>query len=86
MKQKLGDIFAYREYDIQNEPMKRNYKYSISGHIGIISKIVNHFSFENISYSRHMPEVEGLVSSLENLKSHPHKKYMFFNTKRRIRS
>jgi hypothetical protein len=83
---KADYIFAYREYDIQSEPMKRNYKYSISGHIGVISKIVNHFSFENISYSRHIPEVEGLVSSLENLKSNPHKKYMFFNTKLRIRS
>ena len=83
---KVEDIFAYREYDIQNEPLKKNYKYSISGHIGVISKIINNFSFENISYSRHIPEVEGLISSLENLKSHPHKKYMFFNAKLRTRS
>lgn len=75
---KVGDIFAYREYDIQSEPLKRNYKHSISGHIGVISKIVNNFSFENISYARHIPEIEGLVSSLENLKSNTHKKYMFF--------
>ncbi|RST62524.1 hypothetical protein [Candidatus Aquarickettsia rohweri] len=78
---KVGDIFAYREYDIQSEPLKRNYKHSISGHIGVISEIVNSVSFENISYSRHIPEVEGLVSSLENLKSYPHKKYMFFGLK-----
>ena len=78
---KAGDIFAYREYDIQDEPLKRNYKYSMSGHIGVISKIVNNFSFENLSYSRHIPEVEGLVTSLENLKTNPQKKYMFFRVK-----
>ncbi len=77
---KVGDIFAYREYDIQNDPIKLNYKYSLGGHIGIISKIVDTHSFENISYSRKIPKIEGLVFSLESTKMHPHKKYMFFRS------
>ena len=77
---KVGDIFAYREYDIQNDLTKLNYKYSLGGHIGIISKIADTYSFENISYSRKIPKIEGLVFSLENTKMHPHKKYMFFRS------
>jgi hypothetical protein len=77
---RAGDIFAYREYDLQNDPIKTNYKYSLCGHIGVISKMIDSYSFENISYSRKIPEVEGLVFSSENTKMHPHKKYMFFKT------
>jgi len=77
---KAGDIFAYREYDLQNDPTKINYKYSLCGQIGVISKMIDNYSFENISYSRKIPEIEGLVFSLENTKTHPHKKYMFFRT------
>jgi hypothetical protein len=77
---RAGDIFAYREYDLQNDPTKTNHKYSLCGHIGVISKMIDNYSFEHISYSRRIPEVEGLVFSLENTKMHPHKKYMFFKT------
>lgn len=77
---RVGDIFAYREYDLQNDPTKKNHKYSLCGHIGVISKMRDSYSFENISYSRKIQEIEGLVFSLENTKIHPHKKYMFFKT------
>lgn len=75
----IGDVFAYREYDVQNDPIKSHYQYSLAGHIGLITNIAADFlEFQNISYARQIPKKEGLLFSKENMNANPHKKYMFF--------
>lgn len=75
----IGNVFAYREYDVQNDQRKSNYQYSLVGHIGLVTNIAANFlEFQNISYARQIPEKEGLLFSKENMNANPHKKYMFF--------
>ena len=57
-KAKVGDLFLYREYDIQKCPDKNNYNYSIEGRIGFISEITSSNNFEHVSYTRNIPLTE----------------------------
>ncbi|MFQ3307336.1 MAG: hypothetical protein ACI8ZF_000584 [Candidatus Midichloriaceae bacterium] len=79
----IGDIFAYREYDIQQNPDKTNHQHSLAGHTGVITSIDTDMKdFIHLSYSRHIPMEEGLIYTKENMKEYPQKKYFFFKYKR----
>jgi hypothetical protein len=75
-----GDIFIFRVYDIQADPEKINRANSKGGHTGVVTAIYSEENcFETLSYSRNMPQVEGLGYLKDCINLHPERKYMFFS-------